>query len=906
ELTRAEYEELSLKSEARSTKLETISNEQKPNDKNKDVLNLKHSSFGFVSDFDIRDSKLGELYRSAMSFYQMAIVREEKMFQNALTRMSSQKQQRAVIVTGGFHADGLKKLATSKNCSYIQITPRINEVSKRDHEVYLRSILGSRDVETSQMSALLGIVDRAQRVTVTGIAATKGWARDVRGLILGMINSENVSDRPGLNLAFSSSIFGSATSSLAPVIARAEVRLPTGDETTAFTNLINQFQIVWDNHPTAVTVGIGVLLSLIGIVAVKYIKHTRNVVELRRQNPILDLIMKKAPKISSKKALELVLEAKSVFDAKGDFEVFFHEATKEYQQNVGEPKQEHLSNGGYVEYYDTETIPATPAYWYIAAPSNVRSEVRLTLAQEKQFTQTTAISQQTTAKIAVTAHFSGVAKKLMLAAVVGMMSVSAKAADVVAPAANDVATAEARSQSEVAKGDAFQIAIDNLLKSPDIYGAAIALLQLKDPRTVPALLELLKDKNQRVRGRAINVLAEFRDDPRVADALRSAASDEDGFVKWVATGTPKDIEKPQGAVNSSSGLSARDAALFAMLRDPLKDEDPNMKSKIELYLKEGGVQDPDAADLFRIITAVKPVLNQFNSDPGLSAFFIKVLTDKKESGRVLQTAILILGVLEENGATPALLPYLKDENIKTRMAVVSTLQNLNDRRVIPEAIRVLKEDPVAKIRMQSIGVLRLYSDARVMSALREASLKDPNEDVRKMARYTVKIIEKFQKKQNTAPSAPRSELRVDLVQIASIVFFVITYLLSGHELRQVKAFVNGDESRYGNYREVLAQRLAQSKGIENPTEEQLLAGAVWAAPQAPAFFAFLAGGFGALYLSLTWGEVFLSAALSSIVVHSMVKFGALTLVKNRNSGQGPEDSNISDSDSRSEVRLTAA
>ncbi len=164
------------------------------------------------------------LYKTAMDFYSTAVERENKMFQNALTKMAGTKQQHAVIVTGGFHAEGLKKLVTSKGCSYIQITPRIAEVSKRDHEVYLRSILGSRDVETSQMSALLGIVDRAQRVAVTGVAATKDWARDVRSLVLGLINSENVSARQALSVSFSNSIFGSQTPALVPVIARAEVR----------------------------------------------------------------------------------------------------------------------------------------------------------------------------------------------------------------------------------------------------------------------------------------------------------------------------------------------------------------------------------------------------------------------------------------------------------------------------------------------------------------------------------------------------------------------------------------------------------------------------------------------------------------------------------------------------------
>ncbi|GEM_PF-3964306 len=205
ELTRAEYEELLLAQRA------TVNAQS------------KHSRGGTKSLLGSGEgSAIDVLYQSAMDFYSTAVVREEKMFQNALKKMSEAKQGRAVIVTGGFHAEGLKKLAASKNCSYIQITPRINEFSKRDHEVYLRSILGSGDVETSQMSALLGIVDRAQRVTVTGVAATKDWVRDVRSLVLGLINSE--AENSGLKFAFSRSVFGTPAPALAPVMARAEAR----------------------------------------------------------------------------------------------------------------------------------------------------------------------------------------------------------------------------------------------------------------------------------------------------------------------------------------------------------------------------------------------------------------------------------------------------------------------------------------------------------------------------------------------------------------------------------------------------------------------------------------------------------------------------------------------------------
>ncbi len=193
ELTRSEYEEL-VRSKARGAR---------GNDKAREVA-------------------IEKLYDAAMDFYKTAISRERYMFQNALKKMAATKQQHAVIVTGGFHTEGLKELAKEKNASYLQITPRINEVSKNDHEVYLRSIMGSRDVETSQMSALLGIVDRAQRVTVTGLTATQDWANDVRRLILGMITTEPVDLQPVLAREFSGSVFSNGIPQVVSLPAPAD------------------------------------------------------------------------------------------------------------------------------------------------------------------------------------------------------------------------------------------------------------------------------------------------------------------------------------------------------------------------------------------------------------------------------------------------------------------------------------------------------------------------------------------------------------------------------------------------------------------------------------------------------------------------------------------------------------
>jgi NAD+ synthase (glutamine-hydrolysing) len=178
ELTRGEYEELKgLRSQGHKPQGHTC--------------DMWHVACG-------KSKVLQSLFMKAIAFYETAVLREQKMFANSLSRMAEQKQDRAVIVTGGFHAEGLKTLARERNCSYLQITPRITEISKRDHEIYLRSILGARDLETSQMSGVLGTVRAEVRDQIIGKPAAMAWRSEVRKIISNSISLEPVADQTGL------------------------------------------------------------------------------------------------------------------------------------------------------------------------------------------------------------------------------------------------------------------------------------------------------------------------------------------------------------------------------------------------------------------------------------------------------------------------------------------------------------------------------------------------------------------------------------------------------------------------------------------------------------------------------------------------------------------------------------
>ncbi|MFH1799534.1 MAG: nucleotide sugar dehydrogenase [Candidatus Omnitrophota bacterium] len=86
--------------------------------------------------------RLQSLYGTAIRFYEGAIKRENWMMKQAFVRMQERKQTKAVLITGGFHTEGLKEKVLSTGSSYVEITPRIGEVASQDRENYLRALLG--------------------------------------------------------------------------------------------------------------------------------------------------------------------------------------------------------------------------------------------------------------------------------------------------------------------------------------------------------------------------------------------------------------------------------------------------------------------------------------------------------------------------------------------------------------------------------------------------------------------------------------------------------------------------------------------------------------------------------------------------------------------------------------------
>lgn len=99
-------------------------------------------------------AEMDVVFAEAMAFYGEAIQRDRVMYENMLRRMKETGKQTAVLVTGGFHTDGLNAFFKEAGLDYVQVTPRISQIS--DEKEYLKIMtLGQYEPKRSYASTWL-------------------------------------------------------------------------------------------------------------------------------------------------------------------------------------------------------------------------------------------------------------------------------------------------------------------------------------------------------------------------------------------------------------------------------------------------------------------------------------------------------------------------------------------------------------------------------------------------------------------------------------------------------------------------------------------------------------------------------------------------------------------------------
>ncbi|MFH1208933.1 MAG: HEAT repeat domain-containing protein [Candidatus Omnitrophota bacterium] len=672
------------------------------------------------------------LYKNATDFYSTAIEREKKMLANALKRMSLQKQDRAVIVTGGFHADGLKKLAASKNCSYLQITPRIAEVSKRDHEVYLRSILGSRDVEISQMSAVLGLDPSAMR-SVLG-TQLKNWARNVRELVLGMIHSEPVADRSALLAALPQSF-------LSPATARADVRHQSTDNKlqSAVSNLQSE---TGRSEMRGNIVSKLVLVAAIGLVAAS------GVFAQSAQTPTS----------TGSAAVAQAPVAKTLSSKK---EAEFQKALKEFQSYDSKSREWYRASITLRLFKDARAVPVlikilTTWDYY----DDFRSSAADILGEIKDPRAVPALIDALKHDY-VWGIWAPCQSAHALGKIGDQRAISALI-EALTSRIDLVRSASAEALGEI--GDARVVpALLKVLRNRDEYGwvrddVAKALGRIGDPRAVPALLEALAEvrglgesviawENRQMNNEIIRAaLSNIKNSPTSKSKGRSEM--RSGFTKTLMTGAVLGMlalapavatANPQTGTSSSQASYEQKAEIARLIKDLF-------------FVKEiwfaGSGEARFQASVKRLAEIGVPAIDQL----------IKALSDQEEpSGQPRRRfTARALGEIGDARAVDPLIKVLKyDENWLVRTDAAEALGKIGDAQAIPVLRSALKDSDsyVRKHAAVALGMIDAKNVKSLIKVLREGneiihadalrenfdvaplikSLADSNSDVRRSA-----------------------------------------------------------------------------------------------------------------------------------------------------------------------------
>ena len=126
----------------------------------KKLLALELTREEYQQAYGVRSQTLGgggapsgvqKTFEQAIEFYKVAQQREQAIFKNMLTKMKEIKQPNAVLITGGFHSDGLSKFMKESGLSYVRIAPRIS--GNVDDSNYLRVMTLGRYGSAARSSA---------------------------------------------------------------------------------------------------------------------------------------------------------------------------------------------------------------------------------------------------------------------------------------------------------------------------------------------------------------------------------------------------------------------------------------------------------------------------------------------------------------------------------------------------------------------------------------------------------------------------------------------------------------------------------------------------------------------------------------------------------------------------------
>ncbi|HYE34770.1 NACHT domain-containing protein [Methylocaldum sp.] len=310
--------------------------------------------------------------------------------------------------------------------------------------------------------------------------------------------------------------------------------------------------------------------------------------------------------------------------------------------------------------------------------------------------------------------------------------------------------------------DAVFTQLTTMLRDHDDWemhrAAAWALGELKDPRTLDALLQALGDEKQDVRWAAASALGQLKD-PRTLDALLQALGDEKEDVRWAAARALGELKDPRTLDALLQALGdekedVRSAAVWALgeLKDPraldallqaLGDENQDVRWLAAQAL--GELKDPRALDALlqalgdekeNVRSAAARALGKLKNPRALDAL-LRAVAD--EAADVRWAAAAAFGELKDPRALDALLQALADEKENVRRAAARALGELKNPRALDALLRAVADED-ADMRWAAAAAFGELKDPRALDALLQA-LADEAEFVRRAATQSLESFD---------------------------------------------------------------------------------------------------------------------------------------------------------------------
>jgi len=239
-------------------------------------------------------------------------------------------------------------------------------------------------------------------------------------------------------------------------------------------------------------------------------------------------------------------------------------------------------------------------------------------------------------------------------------------------------------------------AIPYLLKkystgTPEIREAVVnALANIKDPKSVKAIIIALDDSNNYVRAAAKKVLTseidEFRqlNDPESIKPLLKALKDNNRSVRTMAATFLGEFQNPEAT---------------KYLIEALKDEDIEVRKAASVSLRK--IKDPQAIEPLvaalndpnaEVRVTVVETLGEFKDHRAIEPLMDKL---KDQSPAVRVAAIKIFGKLKEPRAVDSLVASASDYDDTVKLATAEILGGISDPRVTPPLVGLLKSNSTA-------------------------------------------------------------------------------------------------------------------------------------------------------------------------------------------------------------------